>query len=97
MDPETIQWHEVGKGVQLIDVRAPRRVCTRHVDGAVNIPVDDLRASLDEVAGRRHRAQPSTPARLPRHPDPGAARPTGEEPGRGVPHLGSDLARVPAG
>jgi rhodanese-related sulfurtransferase len=50
---ETIQWHElseeVGKGVQLIDVRTPAEYARGTVDGAVNIPVDDLRARLDEV------------------------------------------------
>lgn len=51
---ETIQWHEVdaevGKGVQLIDVRTPAEFARGTVDGAVNIPVDDLRARIDEVA-----------------------------------------------
>jgi len=51
---ETIQWHEVAdevaKGVQLIDVRTPSEYARGTVDGAVNIPVDDLRARLDEVA-----------------------------------------------
>lgn len=51
---ETVQWHEVeaevAKGVQLIDVRTPGEYARGTVDGAVNIPVDDLRARLDEVA-----------------------------------------------
>lgn len=51
---ETIQWHEVAgevaRGVQLIDVRTPAEYARGTVDGAVNIPVDDLRARLDEVA-----------------------------------------------
>ncbi|HEX5336138.1 MAG TPA: rhodanese-like domain-containing protein, partial [Propionicimonas sp.] len=50
---DTIQWHElaaeVGKGVQLIDVRTPAEYARGTVDGAVNIPVDDLRARIDEV------------------------------------------------
>jgi rhodanese-related sulfurtransferase len=50
---ETVQWHEVarevGKGVQLIDVRTPAEYAKGTVDGAVNIPVDDLRQRLDEV------------------------------------------------
>ena len=50
---ESIQWHElapeIGKGVQLIDVRTPAEYARGTVDGAVNIPVDDLRARIDEV------------------------------------------------
>jgi NADPH-dependent 2,4-dienoyl-CoA reductase/sulfur reductase-like enzyme/rhodanese-related sulfurtransferase len=50
---ETIQWHEVdaerAKGVQLIDVRSPAEYARGTVDGATNIPVDDLRARIDEV------------------------------------------------
>ncbi|HEY3339957.1 MAG TPA: FAD-dependent oxidoreductase [Propionicimonas sp.] len=49
----TIQWHElaeeVGKGVQLIDVRTPAEYARGTVDGAINIPVDDLRSRIDEV------------------------------------------------
>ena len=51
---ETIQWHELpgelARGVQLIDVRTPAEYARGTVDGAINIPVDDLRARLDEVA-----------------------------------------------
>lgn len=50
---ETIQWHEVDaevkRGVQLIDVRTPGEYARGTVDGAINIPVDDLRDRLDEV------------------------------------------------
>ena len=50
---ETVQWHEiageVAQGVQLIDVRTPGEYAKGTVDGAVNIPVDDLRSRLDEV------------------------------------------------
>jgi len=50
---ETVQWHqiagEVAHGVQLIDVRTPAEYAKGTVDGAVNIPVDDLRQRLDEV------------------------------------------------
>ena len=50
---ETIQWHEVdaevAKGVQLIDVRTTAEYGRGTVAGAINIPVDDLRARLDEV------------------------------------------------
>ncbi len=51
---DTIQWHElaaeVARGVQLIDVRTPDEYARGTVDGAINIPVDDLRARIDEVA-----------------------------------------------
>ena len=50
---QTIQWHELNaelaNGVQLIDVRTPAEYARGTVDGAINIPVDDLRARLDEV------------------------------------------------
>ena len=50
---DTIQWHElageVAKGVQLVDVRTPAEYARGTVDGAINIPVDDLRARIDEV------------------------------------------------
>ncbi|MGV8909896.1 MAG: FAD-dependent oxidoreductase [Propionicimonas sp.] len=50
---ESIQWHElsaeVAKGVQVIDVRTPAEYAHGTVDDAVNIPVDDLRARIDEV------------------------------------------------
>ena len=50
---ETVQWHEVenevGEGVQLIDVRTPAEYARGTVDGAVNIPVDDLRERIGEV------------------------------------------------
>lgn len=50
---ETVQWHELeaelSNGVQLIDVRTPAEYARGTVDGAVNIPVDDLRTRIDEV------------------------------------------------
>lgn len=51
---QTIQWHEidaeVAKGIQLIDVRTSGEYARGTVDGAINIPVDDLRDRLGEVA-----------------------------------------------
>ncbi len=51
---ETVQWHEVGdavaSGVQLIDVRTAGEYARGQIPGAVNIPVDELRDRLDEVA-----------------------------------------------
>ena len=50
---ETVQWHEVAtevaRGVQLIDVRTPSEFARGTVTGAINIPVDELRARLAEV------------------------------------------------
>lgn len=50
---ETVQWHEiddlVSSGVQLIDVRTPGEFRRGGIPGAINIPLDDLRARLDEV------------------------------------------------
>ncbi len=51
---ETIQWHEVAdavaSGAQLIDVRTRGEFARGGIPGAINIPVDDLRERLDEVA-----------------------------------------------
>lgn len=51
---QTVQWHEVAdevaRGVQVIDVRTAAEYARGTVDGAVNIPVDELRERLDEVA-----------------------------------------------
>jgi NADPH-dependent 2,4-dienoyl-CoA reductase/sulfur reductase-like enzyme/rhodanese-related sulfurtransferase len=51
---ETVQWSEVAdevaRGVQLIDVRTPAEHARGTVDGAVNIPLDDLRDRLGEIA-----------------------------------------------
>ena len=52
---ETIQWHELdaeaARGVQVIDVRTAGEFARGTVDGAVNIPLDDLRERLDDVEG----------------------------------------------
>lgn len=51
---ETVQWHELeaerASGVQLIDVRTPGEFAAGGIPGAINIPVDELRDRLDEVA-----------------------------------------------
>jgi NADPH-dependent 2,4-dienoyl-CoA reductase/sulfur reductase-like enzyme/rhodanese-related sulfurtransferase len=51
---ETVQWHELEAertgGVQLIDVRTPGEFAAGGIPGAINIPVDELRDRLDEVA-----------------------------------------------
>jgi rhodanese-related sulfurtransferase len=36
-------------GIQVLDVRTPLEFAAGHLDGAVNIPVDDLRSRLDDV------------------------------------------------
>lgn len=47
---KTIQWHELAKStLPLIDVRTPGEYNDAPLPGAVNIPVDDLRARIDEV------------------------------------------------
>lgn len=50
---ENVQWHEIdallaGGGI-LIDVRDPGEVARGAIDGAINIPVNELRERLDEV------------------------------------------------
>lgn len=51
---ETVQWHEVvgeaDKGIQIIDVRTPIELTRGMIDGAINIPIDELRYRIDEVA-----------------------------------------------
>jgi len=39
----------VAAGGLLVDVRTPEEFATRHVEGAVNIPVDDLKGRLGEI------------------------------------------------
>jgi len=39
----------VGEGARLIDVRTPQEYAAGHIEGAVNIPVHELRARLDKV------------------------------------------------
>lgn len=50
---ETIQWHEIAaeadKGIQIIDVRTPIELERGMIDGAINIPIDELRERIDEV------------------------------------------------
>lgn len=42
----------VADGALLLDVRTPDEFAQGHVSGAVNIPVDQLRARLDEVGAK---------------------------------------------
>jgi len=39
----------VAAGAVLVDVRTPEEFATRHLEGAVNIPVDELKARLVEL------------------------------------------------
>jgi rhodanese-related sulfurtransferase len=41
-------WHEMGEGV-ILDVREPFEIAVENVEGAVNIPLGQLRARLDEL------------------------------------------------
>jgi NADPH-dependent 2,4-dienoyl-CoA reductase/sulfur reductase-like enzyme/rhodanese-related sulfurtransferase len=49
----TIQWHELeatrAAGAQVIDVRSPHEHGAGHIEGTLNIPVDELRDRLSEV------------------------------------------------
>jgi rhodanese-related sulfurtransferase len=49
----TVQWHELelarAAGAQVIDVRSPAEHAAGHIDGTINIPVDELRERLSEV------------------------------------------------
>lgn len=50
-------WSEVealvAAGWRLVDVRTPEEYASGHLPGAINVPVDELRGRLDEVAGQR--------------------------------------------
>ncbi|MDO4761279.1 MAG: FAD-dependent oxidoreductase [Corynebacterium sp.] len=51
---QSVQWHEIpaaiAAGTQLIDVRTPSEYAAGTIDGARNIPVDELREHLDEIS-----------------------------------------------
>jgi NADPH-dependent 2,4-dienoyl-CoA reductase/sulfur reductase-like enzyme/rhodanese-related sulfurtransferase len=53
----TIQWHELDQilqsGAVLVDVRTERENSDGRIEGSLNIPVDQLRESLDSLAGKR--------------------------------------------
>lgn len=57
-DVESVAWEEVpdlvAKGGLLIDVRTPREIESGGVEGAVNIPVDDIRDRLEEIPKDRN-------------------------------------------
>ena len=50
---ESVQWNELADrmsaGATLIDVRTPGEFNAGHIDGAINIPVDDLRERFAEI------------------------------------------------
>ena len=52
-------WDEVGdiekdEGSYLVDVRTPAEYSCGHIEGSVNIPVDELRARMSEIPKDRH-------------------------------------------
>jgi len=53
----TVQWHELDQalasGAVLVDVRTEREHTDGRIEGSLNIPVDQLRESLDSLAGKR--------------------------------------------
>jgi len=47
--------HLVEQGALLLDVRTPQEFAAGHLDGAVNIPVQQLEARLSELAAKKDR------------------------------------------
>lgn len=51
---DSVQWHQLATlqsaGVPLIDVRTPAEFASGHIPGARNIPVDELRERMHEIA-----------------------------------------------
>ncbi len=49
-DPVRAEAHAlVGRGARLVDVRSAVEFAAGHIDGAVNIPVQELKGRMDEV------------------------------------------------
>lgn len=44
-------WKEIRSGAKLIDVRTPEEFASGHLQGAVNIPYDQISSRLAEVGG----------------------------------------------
>lgn len=53
----TVQWHELSEhleaGTLLVDVRSASEFAAGAIPGAINIPLDELRARHDEIAGHK--------------------------------------------
>lgn len=53
----TVQWHELvarlAEGATLVDVRTPAEFAESHIEGAVNIPLDELRESWERLVDKR--------------------------------------------
>ena len=51
---DSVQWHQLATlqsaDVPLIDVRTPAEFASGHIPGARNIPVDELRERMHEIA-----------------------------------------------
>lgn len=41
----------VKEGALIVDVRTPQEFSERHLDGAINVPVDELPGRLEELSG----------------------------------------------
>lgn len=49
-------WQAIRSGALLIDVRRPAEFASGHIDGAINIPVDQIAARIAEVASDKQRS-----------------------------------------
>src|SRR5205807_478782 len=42
----------VQKGARLLDVRSPKEFAERHIEGSLNLPVEDLKRRVGELGGK---------------------------------------------
>ena len=82
----------------LIDVRTPVEFEAGHIPGAVNVPLDELKGSLDELRAvlRRPRRRPGLPVRRARRAGPGGPAPGRPRPTAGSSPAASSTGRPPA-
>ncbi|MCB0346885.1 MAG: rhodanese-like domain-containing protein [Bdellovibrionales bacterium] len=51
----TAAWEMINDGALVVDVRSPEEFSAGHVDGAINIPQDQIAMRLDEIADHKNK------------------------------------------